>query len=106
MRLIRIMAATAMIMSSAPAGMAAVTPDHSMPLHLVRGGGFGGHGGGFGGHGGGFHGYGGGFHRYGGGFRGGYAPWGYYYGFGGYPYAYSCPYPYAYNYPYCTLPYG
>lgn len=88
---LRIVAATAMIMSAAPAGMAAVTPDNSMPLHLVRGGGFGGHGGGF---------------------RGGYAMhggeryrlWGYYYGFGGYPYAYSCPY--AYNYPYCTLPYG
>ena len=100
MRLIRIMAATAMIMSSATVGMAAVTPDHSIPLHLVRGGGFGGHGGGFHGHGGGFR---GGYAMHGG---GRYRPRGYYYGFGGYPYAYSCPYPYAYNYPYCVLPYG
>lgn len=100
MRLIRIMAAAAVIMSSATVGMAAVTPDHSIPLHLVRGGGFGGHGGGFHGHGGGFR---GGYAMHGG---GRYRPRGYYYGFGGYPYAYSCPYPYAYNYPYCTVPYG
>lgn len=106
MRLVRILAATAMLISFAPAGIAAVTPDQPIPLHLIRGGG--GHGGGFGGHGGGFRGgYGGGFR---GGFRGGYAihggwgyrPWGYRYGFGGYPYGYACPYPYAYSYPYCA----
>ena len=98
MRLIQILAATAMIMSSAPAGMAAVTPDHAIPLQFVRGSG--GHGGGFAGHIGGF--------------RGGYAvrrglgfrPRGYRHDFRGYPYAYSCPYPYAYNYAYCFPPSG
>jgi hypothetical protein len=102
MRLIRILAASAMILSFVPAGMAAVTPDHAMPVQLVRGGG--GHGGGFGGHGGGFH---------GGGFRGGYAmhrsfgyrPWGAY-GYSVYPYAYSCPYPYYYSYAACGFPSG
>jgi hypothetical protein len=105
MRLVRIVAAAAVLLSTAPAGIAAATPDQSMPLHLIRGGGFGGgHGGGFGGHVGGFGG------RVGG-YRGGYAvnrgwgyrPWGYGYGAGVYPYAYACPYPYAYGYPYCVM---
>jgi hypothetical protein len=95
MRLIRILAAAAMIMSSAPAGIAAVAPDNAMPLHLIRGGG-GGHGGGFAGHVGGFR---GGFAVH----RGwGYRPRAYRYGF--YPYAYACPYPYAYSYAYCGFP--
>ncbi|HEY2481659.1 MAG TPA: hypothetical protein VGI30_05615 [Caulobacteraceae bacterium] len=101
MRLIRILAAAAMIMSFAPASMAAVTPDHATPLlHLIRGGGGGGHGGGFHGHLGGFH---GGYAHRGWGYR----PRGYRYGFGAYPYAYACPYAYTYAYnPYCTFPGG
>jgi hypothetical protein len=107
MHLFRILTAAAAVvagMAMSPAGMAASTPDQPALMHLVRGGGGGGHGGGFGGHGGGFGGHGGGF-------RGGYAerggwgyhPWGPGYWVGG-PYAYGCPYPYSY--PYCTLPYG
>jgi hypothetical protein len=120
MRLFRVLAATAAMVSAVaigPAGMAATTPDQPAVLHLVRGGGFGGHGGGFGGHGGGFGGRGGGFAGRGGGFAGhdggfgrgyagrgdwGYRPWRY--GYGGYPFVYGCPY--AYSYPYCAFPNG
>jgi hypothetical protein len=113
MRLFRVLAATAAMVSAVaigPAGMAATTPDQPAVLHLVRGGGFGGHGGGFGGHGGGFAGRGGGFAGHDGGFGRGYAgrgDWGYRpwrYGYGGYPFVYGCPY--AYSYPYCAFPNG
>lgn len=100
MRLIRLLAASAMILSFASAGMAAETPDHAMTLQLVRGGGGGHGGGGFGGHFGGFH---GGYAMHGG--HWGYHPWhGRNYGYGLYPYGYTCPYPYNYNSPYCAYP--
>ncbi|HTI80966.1 MAG TPA: hypothetical protein VL614_11010 [Acetobacteraceae bacterium] len=93
MRFVRVLAASAMFLSLAPAGMAAATPDHSMPLQLVRGG-----GGGFGGHSGGFHGHVGGFH----------GGWAHHHRgrYDGYPYTYACPYPYYYNYAYCPFPNG
>ena len=90
MRFVRVLAASAMILSFAPAGMAAVTPDHSIPVQLVRGGDRG--------HFGGFHGHVGGFH----------GGWGHHYSGRryGYPYTYACPYPYYYNYAYCAFPSG
>jgi hypothetical protein len=57
--------------------------------------------GGFGGHAGGFH---GGYAMHGG---WGYHPWGgRYYGYGLYPYAYSCGYPYYYSSATCMFPDG
>jgi hypothetical protein len=70
MRLFQVLAAAAAMVTAVaigPAAMAASTPHQPAVLHLVRGGGFGGHGGGFRG-------------GFGGGFRGGYAGrggWGY-----------------------------
>ena len=93
MRIVPVLAASAMFLSLVPAGMAAVPPDHSMPVQLVRGGGFGGH----------FAGFHGGYaiHR---GF--GYHHVNPYRGYGRYPYAYSCAYPYYYGYGACFLPNG
>jgi hypothetical protein len=84
--------------------MAYSSPDQPAVLHLVRGGGGGGHGGGFGGggHAGGFGGHPGGFRGgYAGGRGWGYRPYGYGYGFGVYPYAYGCLFPD--DYLYCGL---
>jgi hypothetical protein len=103
MRLIRVLAAAAAMVTVVAIGPAAMagTSDQPAAVHLARaGGGF--HGGG-GGHGFGFAGRGGAF-------RGGYAWHGgrgyrprYGYLGGGYPY-FGCQYPYSYGY--CTFPNG
>lgn len=88
MHLVPTLAASAIILSFAFPAIAAMKPDHSIPLQLARGGAHGGHFGGFPG-----------------GMRGG---WGYHHRgrYYGYPYTYACPYPYYYNYAYCTFPNG
>lgn len=92
MHLVRAIA-TAAIIATSPAAMAANAPDQPAALHLVRAGGGGFHGG----MGGGFHG--GGFHgRYA--RHGGWHPRGYGYDYL-LPYPYVCQYPYSY--PYCTF---